>query len=131
MRSHAEAAVLDLLDGARDRVVEGRPAAVAVELGVTRVELGTAGPALVHALGLGVDVLAGPGRLGAGLTQDAELGRGEADLPLFLGGGQGALFSCHASTVRRPRRRTDSTNYPICDLIACSACWGFTDARKW
>src|SRR3954453_18304761 len=98
---HAEAAVLDLLDRAGDGVVEGRPAAVRVELVVTGVERGPAGPALVHPLGLGFDILAGPGRLGPGLAENPELLRAEADPPLVLGGGQGGVVCCHAPKVRR------------------------------
>ena len=65
-----------------------RPAAVRVELGVRAEQLGAAGPAPVDAPGLGVGVLARPRRLGAGLAQHPELGRGEAYAPLVLGGRQ-------------------------------------------
>src|SRR4029453_3438117 len=94
---HAVATVLDLLDRAGNGVVERRPPAVAVELGVTGIELGATGAARVHARGLRVDVLAGPGGLGAGLAQNPELRRAEPHAPLVLGGGQGGLVGCHAA----------------------------------
>src|SRR5689334_16670034 len=98
---HAVGEIVDLFDRARDGVVERRPAAVRVELVVARVEGGAARAALVHALGLGVDVLPGPGGLGAGLAQDTELVGGEAHAPLLLGRGQGGLVLCHTTKVRR------------------------------
>src|SRR5688572_9861004 len=57
---HAHAPVLDLLHGARDGVVEARPAAVRVELRTALEQLGAARPAVVDALGLGADVFPAP-----------------------------------------------------------------------
>src|SRR4051812_36826304 len=93
---HAESAVLDVLDGVGDRLVERRPAAAGVELGVRLEELGAAGLAGVDALGLGVGVLAGERSLGAGLAQYGVLLRREFLTPLLL-----ALVHlvAHASTV--------------------------------
>src|SRR5690348_10347636 len=115
---HAEAAVLDLLDRAGDGVVEGRPAAVRVELVVARVERRAAGPALVHAVDLGVDILAGPGCLGPGLAEDAELLRAEPDPPLVLGGGQGGVVRRHAvkgtsMECRRTRGAAVAAGVPV------------------
>src|SRR5262249_4546132 len=66
------------------RLVEGRPAAVGVELGVRPEQFRPAGAADVDTLGLGVDVLPGEGALGAGLAKDVELLTGELHTPLGL-----------------------------------------------
>src|SRR5262245_9398208 len=75
---HAVRAVLDVSDRARDGLVEARPAAVRVELGVAVEQGRPAGPAVVRAPGLGVHVLAGERGLGARLAQHPELGGGQA-----------------------------------------------------
>lgn len=71
---HEHAVVLEALDGARDAVEVGGPAAAAVEL-VRRLVQGRVAPgARVHARRGGVLVeLAGPGGLGALLPEDPEL----------------------------------------------------------
>lgn len=71
---HEHAVVLEALDGPRDAVEVGRPAAAAAEL-VRRLVQGRVAPgARVHARRGGVLVeLAGPGGLGALLAEDPEL----------------------------------------------------------
>src|SRR5690606_23628494 len=67
------------------------------ELGVADEQLGTAGPAGVDALGLGVDVLAGERPLGAGLAEHVVLLGAEDLAPLLLGllEGEGLLLLGH------------------------------------
>lgn len=71
---HEQAVVLEALDGARDAVKVGRPAAAALEL-VRRLVQGRVAPgARVHARRRRVLVeLARAGRLGALLAEDPEL----------------------------------------------------------
>src|SRR6185295_13426695 len=66
---HPVRGVLDVLHGVGDRLVEARPAAAGVELGVGLEQHVLAGLAAVDTLGLGVGVLAHEGALGAGLAQ--------------------------------------------------------------
>jgi len=71
---HEHAAVLEALDGTRDAVKVGRPAAAAVELVGRLVQGRLAARARVHARGgLVLVELAGPGGLGALLAEDPEL----------------------------------------------------------
>src|SRR6478672_5371031 len=80
---HAQRAVLDQHHSvAAGRLVETRPAAVGLELLPRPEELGAARPAAVHALGLGIGIFAGPGRLRARLAQHLILLGGEP-LPPF------------------------------------------------
>src|SRR5665811_1219222 len=84
------AVILDVFDPVlRKGGVEGGPAAVAVELGIAAEQLGVAGAAGVHPLGLGVGVLTEAWSLGAGLSQDLVLRRGQLLTPLLVGLGQG------------------------------------------
>src|SRR5947208_147416 len=76
------------------------------ELGARRERPGAHRPAVVRAARAGVDVLAGPGRVGARLPQHPELGRAQPHAPLVLGRRElldGNLVR-HASTVRTARR---------------------------
>src|SRR5690606_26543126 len=82
---HTERAVLQVAHGARERLVERRPAAVRVELGVAGEQRRATGPAPVGARRLGLHVLAGPGPLGAALSEHPELLRVQADPPFLLG----------------------------------------------
>src|SRR5690606_34309423 len=66
------------------RVVEGRPSAVRLELGLGGEQLGTAGAAGVDALGLGVGVLPREGGLGGRLAQYGVLGGGQLRAPLLV-----------------------------------------------
>lgn len=71
---HEHAGVLEALDGARDAVKVGGPAAAAVELVRRLVQGRVATRARVHARrGLVFVELAGPGGLGALLAEDPEL----------------------------------------------------------
>jgi hypothetical protein len=71
---HAEPGIRALANSIRERVPEGRPAAAGVELVVGLVERRAAAGAGVHA-GVGVVLveLAGAGRFGSFLAEDAEL----------------------------------------------------------
>ena len=83
---HAHRPVLDQHDRVvGGRLVEAGPAAVRLELRVRPEQLGAAGPAAVHALGLGVGVLARPRRLGPRLAQHPVLLRAELLPPLCFG----------------------------------------------
>src|SRR6185369_10229020 len=67
------------------RVVERRPATVALELRVAAEQLGTARAALVDAGGLGVGVLTGERPLGPRLAEHGELVGAELRPPFLLG----------------------------------------------
>src|SRR5438874_10721426 len=99
---HEKAAVLVLLDrGALRRLVEAGPAAVGVELGRRREQLGPAARAPVGALGVGVPVLAGERALGALLSEHVVLLRRQLLPPL----GVRLLNSLlHATKLARPIR---------------------------
>src|SRR3954452_8046408 len=108
--AHEQAVVGPLDDPVRgQRGEERRPAAVRLELGLAAEELRAAGPAGVHADGLGVGVLAHERRLGAGLAQHLVLGRGEFRTPLGvglddLGGGLGdAIHGSRVGACGAPR----------------------------
>lgn len=71
---HAESAVCVPCDGARDCVEESRPAAAGLELVLGRVDGRVAAGTVIGAGARGVlIVLAGEGRFGALLAEDAEL----------------------------------------------------------
>src|SRR3954447_14557297 len=83
---HAEAAVLDETYGvALARVVERRPPAVGVELGVGPEQLGPAGAAAVDADALLLEQRAGPRSLGRRLAQDGVLIRLQLGMPFLVG----------------------------------------------
>src|SRR6266567_9432868 len=85
------------------RLIEARPAAVRLELGVRGEEPGAARATPVDALGLGVCVLAGERSLRPGLAQHAVLLRAEPLLPFILG--QLHLFHA-AENTRAVRARS-------------------------
>src|ERR1700694_3890229 len=64
-------------------------------------QLGTAGPALVDAFGVGVGVLAGERTLGAGLAQHREFLRRQLLAPLVVGQLHLGMRRSHASTLAR------------------------------
>src|ERR1035437_2490419 len=107
--AHEQAVVRSQLDRLRDgRLGEAPPAGAGVELRVRREEHRRAGRAAVLAGSLVVDVVAGEGRLGAGLAQHVVLGRRELLAPLLLGLLDLRLIGGHhacSSTRRQPRPR--------------------------
>src|SRR5262245_34735362 len=81
----AEGPVLEQDHGVADLgLIEAWPAAMRLELGIRTEQLGTARPADIDAIGLGVGVLAGERRLGAGLAQDVVLLGSQPLAPLIL-----------------------------------------------
>lgn len=83
---HEHAGVLEAFDGAGDAVEVGGPAAAAAELVRCLVQGGVTPGACVHTLRRVVLVkLAGPGRLGALLAEDAELLWCECEMRIVQG----------------------------------------------
>src|SRR5262249_28333584 len=81
----AERTVLEQDDGvAFLRLVEARPAAMRLELGVRSEQLRTARAAYIDAAGLRVNILAGERGLNAGLAQDVILLRCEPLAPFVF-----------------------------------------------
>src|SRR3989344_4744913 len=77
------------------RLIETRPAGAGVELGVGAEQFGAAAYAAVHTVFMTVVVGAGKGTLGAFLTRDVILLRGELLFPLGVGLGN---FRFHGGT---------------------------------
>src|SRR5262252_1385055 len=106
---HAQRPVLDQHHGVvAAGLVEARPATVGLELLPRAEQLGAARAAPVHALGLGIGVLAGPRRLGAGFPEYLVLIRGKHLAPLRLS----SLDLVHVAETTPPDTDTLDTETP-------------------
>ena len=79
------AVYLDFDGVAVHRVIKARPTATALEFRIGRKQVGLARRAPVHTVIMTIDVLAGPGTLGAGLAQHVILLWRQNVSPLFFG----------------------------------------------
>src|SRR4051812_12980943 len=109
---HAVAAVFQEPYGVRaGGVVERRPAAVRLELGLRAEQLVAAGSAAVNTDPVLLEERAGPRPLRAGLAEDGVLLGGELGAPLLVG-------LLHLVRGHRPDRATHPTHGPLCDIVS-------------